>query len=98
MRQVEWPTGAASRMGAFREFKNHIVPAVIRPLRVVWNQSIAFLFFTIAFLGAVMVYREYQKRTELDALLALLLGGFFVTMMAGYGVHSLLRARKASRS
>jgi len=84
-------------MGVFREFQTHIVPAVIKPLRVVWNQSIAFLFFTIAFLGGVMVYREYQKRTELDALLALALGGFFVTMMAGYGVHSLLRARRASR-
>lgn len=84
-------------MGAFREFKNHIVPAVIRPLRVVWNQSIAFLFFSMAFLAAVMVYREYQRRTEMDALLALVLGGFFVMMMFGYGIHSLLRARKASR-
>lgn len=84
-------------MGVIREFKNHIVPAVIQPLRVVWNQSIAFLFFVIAFLGGVMVYREYQKRTDLDAILSLALGGFFVTMMAGYGIHSLLRARRASR-
>ena len=84
-------------MGYIREFKNHIVPAIVRPMRVVWNQSIAFLFFALAFLSAVMVYREYRSRTEMDALLALLLGGFFVAMMTGYGVHSLLRARRASR-
>ncbi len=67
-------------------------------MRIVWNQSIAFLFFTIAALGAIMVYREYNSRTDLDAFLALVLGGFFVLLMAGYGLHSLLRARRASRS
>lgn len=84
-------------MAVFREFRNHIVPAIIKPLRIVWNQSIAFLFFAIAFLGGVMVYREYKQRSEMDAILALLLGGFFVAMMAGYGFHSLWRARRASR-
>lgn len=85
-------------MAVFQEFRRHIVPAVIRPMRIVWNQSIAFLFFVIAFLGAVMVYREYKSRTDVDALLALVLGGFFVLLMAGYGVHSMLRARRASKS
>jgi hypothetical protein len=84
-------------MGFFREFRNHIVPAIIRPIRVVWNQSIAFLFFSLAVLSGVMVYREYKSRSELDALLALIIGGFFVAMMAGYGIHSVLRARRASR-
>lgn len=85
-------------MAVFQEFRRHILPAIIKPMRVVWNQSMAFLFFAIAVIGGFMVYREYQKRDDLDAALALLIGGFFVLMMVGYGVHSILRARKASRS
>lgn len=85
-------------MAVFREFRQHILPAVIRPLRVVWNQAIAFLFFVIAVLGGVMVYREYQKREELDAVLALVIGGIFVGLMAFYGFTSMWKARKISRS
>jgi hypothetical protein len=85
-------------MAFFQEFRRHILPTVIRPMRVVWNQSMAFLFFVIASLAGFMVYREFTSRKDMDALLALVLGGFFVLLMAGYGLHSLLRARRASRS
>lgn len=84
-------------MGMITEFRRHIVPAVIKPIRVVWNQSIAFLFLALTVIGAFMVYREYQRREDLDAVLALLLGGLFVLMMAFYGVSSLWKARRISR-
>jgi succinate dehydrogenase hydrophobic anchor subunit len=85
-------------MGMITEFRRHIVPAVIKPMRVVWNQSIAFLFLALTVIGAFMVYREYQRREALDAMLALVLGGLFVALMAFYGVSSLWKARKISRS
>lgn len=84
-------------MGMISEFQRHIVPAVIKPLRVVWNQSIAFLFLSLTVIGAFMVYREFHRREDLDAALALVLGGLFVGMMAFYAVSSLLKARRISR-
>lgn len=85
-------------MGMITEFRRHIVPAVIKPMRVVWNQSIAFLFLALTVIGAFMVYREYQRREAMDALLALVMGGLFVALMAFYGLSSLWKARKISRS
>jgi TctA family transporter len=85
-------------MGMITEFRRHIVPAVIKPMRVVWNQSIAFLFLALTVIGAFMVYREYQRREAMDALLALVMGGLFVGLMAFYGLSSLWKARKISRS
>jgi TctA family transporter len=67
-------------------------------MRVVWNQSIAFLFLALTVIGAFMVYREYQRREAMDALLALVMGGLFVGLMAFYGLSSLWKARKISRS
>ncbi len=87
-----------SNMGMITEFRRHVVPAVIQPIRVIWNQSIAFLFFALAVIGAFMVYREYQKREDLDAFLALVLGGLFVGMMAFYAITSMWKARRISRS
>ncbi len=84
-------------MGMITEFRRHIVPAVVKPLRVVWNQSIAFLFFSLTVIGAFMVYKEFHRREDMDALLALVLGGLFVGMMAFYAVASLLKARRLSR-
>ena len=84
-------------MGMITEFRRHIVPAVIKPLRVVWNQSIAFLFLALTVIGSFMVYKEYHRREDLDAVLALVLGGLFVGMMGFYAITSLLKARRISR-
>ncbi len=85
-------------MGIVSEFRRHIVPTVIKPLRVVWNQSISFLFLALTVIGAVMVYKEYHRRNDLDAVLALVVGGLFVGMMAFYAISSLVKAHRISRS
>ncbi|MDZ7639334.1 MAG: hypothetical protein U5J83_13955 [Bryobacterales bacterium] len=85
-------------MGMISEFRRHVIPAVIKPMRVVWNQSIAFLFLALTVIGGFMVYKEFNRRQDLDAILALVLGGLFVGMMAFYGIASLWKARKISRS
>jgi hypothetical protein len=60
---------------------------------------IGFLFICLALMGGsavVRIYRHFDGSPE--SLFRLILASFFVVIMALYGVTSLLRARKISRS
>jgi hypothetical protein len=91
----------AARQG--REFARHIIPAVIKPARTLWNEFIAFLFFVFAvilgFRTATLV-REFGNASASDsgALFRLVMMGFFTLLMLWFGLTSYLRARKISRS
>ncbi len=81
-----------------RQFVHYVLPAVLRPLRVAWNQLIGLVFLILGF-GAtprvVRSLREYNGGAE--SLFRVLLSGIFVVAMSGFGIHSFLRARKAAR-
>jgi hypothetical protein len=86
-------------MGKLNQFIAHVVPGVMRPLRVLWNEIIGFVFICLAALpapSAIRLLREYNGTGQnlLHALLAI----FFVVLMAYFGITSFLRARKISRS
>ncbi|MBS1858919.1 MAG: hypothetical protein JST11_26340 [Acidobacteria bacterium] len=88
---------------AGREFFHHVVPAVLKPARTLWNEVIGFLFFCLAVLfgsGAVRAYMAMgtdPKQTTGD--LWRFLGTTFLTLLMLYfGVSSFLRARRISRS
>lgn len=77
----------------------HVLPGVIRPLRVLWNEIIGFVFICLAALptpSAIRLLREYKgdSATLFRAALAVC----FVVLMAYFGITSFLRARKISRS
>jgi len=85
-------------------FVRHVVPAVAKPARILWNEFIAFIFFCLAtfcgFRTAVFV-RAWMKDAPADAsgdLVRLGLSGLVTLVMLGYGLSSYLRARKISRS
>jgi hypothetical protein len=92
----------AARQG--REFVRHVVPAVAKPARTLWNDFIAFLFCCIAVpfvFKTVTLARVYAKSAPADALadlVRLCIAGFCTLVLVGYGVSSYLRARKISRS
>jgi len=87
-----------------REFVKHVVPAVIKPARTLWNEFIAFLFFCFGLMFGVKTVHlalDYSKAPAGDApayLFRLCMAGFCTFLMFWFSTTSFLRARKISRS
>lgn len=82
-----------------RQFLAHVLPAVARPLRILWNQIIGFLFLVLALMAAprlVRALREFDG--DLRSLFEVLLTAIFLLVMGGFAVSSFWRAHKISRS
>lgn len=77
-----------------RKFMTHVLPQVIKPLRIVWNQVIGFMFLVFAVFGVRHVYRSYMESNFFH----LLVSGSFCALMTFFGISSFLRAYKASKS
>jgi hypothetical protein len=81
-----------------RRFLEHVLPAIIRPLRVVWNQIIGFIFLVLAASAVPRTIRSAQEfDTDPGSLFRVLIGGVFIAFMLGFGVHSFWRARKVPK-
>lgn len=82
-----------------QRFLGHVLPGVMRPLRALWNQIIGFLFLVLASApipSTVRYLRNYQGDSEI--LFRIVVSFSFAGLMAYFGVTSLLRARRISRS
>ena len=85
--------------GMVRKFLDHVVPGVLRPLRILWHEIIGFLFLVFAAVGAVAVIRAFRNLDKPGGSpFLVLLSIFFALVMLYFGVTSFLRARKISRS
>jgi hypothetical protein len=86
------------------EFAKHVVPAVIKPARVLWNEIIGFFFICLAVLFGAGVWRAYGAFSKAPAdqatgdLLRVAMSGFCFLLMLYFGVSSFRRARRISRS
>ena len=87
-----------------REFVRHVVPAVLKPARTLWNEVIGFLFICFAVIFGFKAVRTYMDLADAPAgqetahLVRLLMAGFCTLLMLYFGISSFLRARKISRS
>jgi hypothetical protein len=87
-----------------REFVKHVVPAILKPARTLWNEVIGFLFicFAVVFgFKAVRLYLDFSKATGDQGsadLVRFAMAGFCTLLMLWFGISSFLRARKISRS
>lgn len=82
-----------------REFVRHIVPQIIKPLRALWNEVIGFVFLSLAAIPIPRTFRTWQEFNDTgEGLFRLGLSLIFIVLMASFGVHSFLRARKITRS
>ena len=81
-----------------RQFLSHVLPAVVRPLRVLWNQVIGFLFVVLGLWAVPQTVRSIREFDgDLESVFHVLLTSLFVLLMSGFGISSFWRARKASR-
>ena len=78
-----------------KKFLGHVVPGIIRPIHILWNQVIGFFFLVLAVVPAHSIVRDWQRA---DGAPRLALEIPFALLMAGFGIHSFLRARKISKS
>ena len=85
-----------SKMGRFAQ---HVVPGVVRPLRVLWHEVIGFLFIVLAAIFGTSAVRNYNLIHSQEISMLRLAGSFFLpVLMAYFGITSFLRARRISRS
>ncbi len=85
--------------GTIHRFMVHVVPGVIKPIHALWNQLIGFIFIVLA-LGAVPYMIRDSRKFDggADSLMRLSVEGIFAAVMLYFGVSSLLRARRITRS
>jgi hypothetical protein len=85
--------------GLIRSFFAHVIPQVARPLRILWNEIIALLFFVIAIPFTLSAVRSFRKaEQDGDALFGAFLAAIVAAVMLCFGIYSFLRARRISRS
>ena len=85
-------------IGASVHFAKNTLPVAIRPARILWHQMIGFLFILLAMGPARFEYKAIQSfKGDGESWTRVLLSGIFIAVMLGYGISSLLRARKLSR-
>ncbi len=90
---------AISKTSTAGRFLTHVIPAVLRPLRILWNEMIGFIFFVFGVWAIPSTIRAWK---DFDAGLApfskVLLPAIFALVMCGYGIHAFWRARKISKT
>ena len=83
---------------AVKQVIRHVLPAIMKPLRVLWNELIAFIFVLLAVVIGFNTWRNFNQGQNSGNPMLLLMGGGFALMLLYFGVSSYMRARRISRS
>jgi hypothetical protein len=81
-----------------QKFAEHVVPEVVRPARVIWNQAVGLLFVVLAvpaLFKAMQVFPDLYKDPK--APFTFVLSLIFAAVMAFFAAASFLKARRISR-
>ena len=87
-----------------REFVKHVVPAVLKPARTLWNEIIGFVFICFAVVFGFRTGRLYLDFSRSGGengnadFFRFVVAAFCTLLMLYFGVTSFMRARKISRS
>ncbi len=82
-----------------RQFMNHVVPGVLRPLRILWNEIIGFFFLVFGVWFGSAAFRGYRNLGQPSgSVLGVVAPGIGALIMLSYGLHSFVKARKIGRS
>lgn len=78
-----------------KRFLGYVIPGIIRPIHILWNQVIGFVFIVLGLLPVPSAVRSLGKEGS-GPRLALTIP--FVLLMMWFGLSSFWRARKISKS
>ena len=82
-----------------RRFFQTVLPGIIKPLHVLWNEMIGFFFGVLAlFIGVSLVRDVMSFKGDSEGFFRIVLMGIAFTVMGGYALQSYLKARKIGRS
>ena len=78
-----------------RKFATHVVPEVVKPARIIWNQAIGgvFLLFSLLFFGYAVKYLRAWN-TAASNPLALTFSVFLGLVMLFFGIGSFRTAKR----
>jgi len=76
------------------KFVKHVVPAAVKPLHTLWHEVMGFIFLAFS---VIVGFKIWQGRATLS-IPEYLIMGVFVVVTAGYGISSVLKARRIARS
>ncbi len=85
-------------------FVKHVVPAVVKPAQVLWNQFIGFLFlcfgviFGLKTARLAFAYGKPSPAADAGDFWRLVIAAGCTAVMLTFGAVSFLRARRISRS
>ncbi|MBM3736764.1 MAG: hypothetical protein FJW39_13360 [Acidobacteria bacterium] len=86
-------------LGTARKFVSSVVPAIVKPLRVLWNEIIGFFFIVLALLAIPSAYRSMSTfNGDIVGLGRIVLTAIFGLVMLAYGVYSFRRARRINKT
>jgi hypothetical protein len=81
------------------KFVRSVLPGIIKPLQILWNEMIAFVFLSFAVIGAFSAWRNWRVIEETpEAFGRMLLTGFFAIFMGCFAYGSFRRARKIHKN
>jgi hypothetical protein len=75
-------------------FVKHVLPAAVKPIHALWHQLLGFLFLIFAGVGAWKVWRNQGNIDPAIFAVAIV----FIIVMAAYGISSLRKSQRISRS
>jgi hypothetical protein len=78
-----------------KKFIGHMMPGVIRPIHILWNQVIGFFFIVLAILPLSYIVKDWSRPGSGPRLALEIL---FAVVMFAFGIQSFLKARKISKS
>jgi uncharacterized membrane protein len=75
------------------------LPAILKPFRVLWNQMFSFVFFVLGIVAIpALVNAWHSLKPDGSGISRVLMIGFYVALMCGYGLSSMLKARRLEKS
>ena len=78
-----------------KKFLGHVIPGIARPIHILWNQVIGFLFIVLALIpvpGAVRMFGQEGSGPRLALTIP------FIVIMGWFGISSFWKARKINKS
>ena len=91
-------TARSVKFSHAQKFAQHVVPEVVRPARIIWNQAIGgvFLVFVVAAISSAIRYVDFRTGQVINPL-GLGLSLIFGIVTLSFAISSFLKARRIGR-